>query len=98
MARIYADYHNYVPPNTAAQTLHSGAGKVHAIVATTSGTVESVTLYDNTAAAGNVLLVLSLRNDSPLAIIYPAERPLRFHTGLTVATSTNAACHVITEA
>jgi hypothetical protein len=98
MARIISDYNNYVPKNTSAQTLHSGAGKVHAVIATTTGTVESVTLYDNTAASGNVLIALDLRNDTPLILIYPAERPLRFYTGLTVKTSTNAQCHLITEA
>jgi hypothetical protein len=97
MARIRSDYNNYVPAGTT-QTIHSGAGKLHAVLASTSsGTASAVTLYDNTAGSGNILLKLNLTNGAPANIIFPAERPLRFYTGLTIVTDAYSVCFVITE-
>ena len=95
---INSDYNNYVPPNTAASTLHTGAGKVHAIVVTADSSGQSLILYDNTAASGNVLITLYLNANHPIIIIYPDHRPLTFSAGLTAVTTANCAAHLVTEA
>jgi hypothetical protein len=97
MARIISDYNNYLPVSTT-KTLHSGSGKVHAILATSDSSTGMVTIYDNTAASGSILFQISLNSTTPAFIILPAERPLRFHTGLTVVTDANTRCLIISEA
>ena len=96
---IKSDYNQYVPANTASQALHNGSGKVRAIIATaTSGTSGALTLYDNTAASGNVLIKVNVTNGHPAIIILPANYPLVFTNGLTAASSANVEAFVLTEA
>ena len=96
---IKSDYNQYVAANNAGSTLHTGAGKVRAIIATARATsAESVTLYDNTAASGNVLIRVNVTDGDPAIIILPVNYPLTFTTGLTVVTSTNCDAFILTEA
>lgn len=99
MARLYPSNANYIPPNTASQVLHSGPGKVHIIIAsTTSASAETLVLYDNTAASGNVLLQLAVSAATPAAIILPPALALSFSSGLTAVTGANLAAFVATQA
>ena len=51
--KIYSDYNQYVAGG-ATSTLHTGAGRILAIVITAVTTsAVTVTLYDNTGCAGN---------------------------------------------
>ena len=95
MAKIVADYTNYVAPSTTL-TLFTGAGKVHSILAF-GAALSTVTLYDSLSGSGNVLLLISVSNYSPVIIFYPPHLALKFSTGLTVVTSANATAHIGTE-
>ena len=97
MTKAYCGYTQYVPAG-AAQTLHTGQGAIYAILASTSKSsgVASVTFYDNTSGSGNVLLTLHLNPYQPVVqLSFEEYRPLRFETGLTVATGAEVECHVI---
>ena len=88
-------YSQYCPINTGT-LLRTGAGEVHALIFTTSNaTAEAVTIYDNTAGSGNILLKLNLVAQGPIAIFLPPSMPLRFSTGLYVSTGTNTCGFVI---
>jgi hypothetical protein len=98
MASIRATYSQYVPPNTASQLLHTGSGKVLAIIASTSNaTAETLILYDNTAASGNVLMRIALTAAAPAIIFFPPILGLQFSTGLTAASGANLSANVITQ-
>lgn len=96
--QLYSGSGQYIPKNTT-KTLHSKAGKIHAILITgdNSGTV---TLYDNTGGSGTILLVLDfvIYYSNPTLIQFDRIMPLLFTTGLTVVTSANVRCFIITEA
>jgi len=66
--------------------LHSGAGKVLTIIATTTQTsgVQTITLYDNIASSGSVLIKLRVPQTSCLNINFAPDRALTFSTGLTI--------------
>ncbi|MEW5870729.1 MAG: hypothetical protein AB1894_15760 [Chloroflexota bacterium] len=91
---IQADYNGYVPASTT-KTIHTGPGQVLSILATTTnGAAQTITLYDNTAASGDILLTINLIAYGPVIIILPLEHRLRFDTGLTVVTPATVTCHV----
>jgi hypothetical protein len=94
--KIFAGSDNYVPKATT-KTIHSGPGKIHHIIISTDGT-GLVTFYDNTAGSGTKLLELDCNNILPLDIQMDKLLPLVFTVGLTITTSANARCFVITEA
>jgi hypothetical protein len=94
--QIFANYANYVAKNTT-KTIHSKAGKLRAILVT-GDAVGTVILYDNTSGSGAVLLVLDVMVAQPQLISFDILTPLTFATGLTIVTSANARCFVITEA
>ncbi|MEW5797348.1 MAG: hypothetical protein AB1772_13465 [Candidatus Zixiibacteriota bacterium] len=84
--RIRNTYEYYTQPSTV-ETLWTGPGELHIIIATTESTTPViVTYHDNTAASGNALLVFAIQSNAPMILILPAERPLRFSVGLTVTT------------
>jgi hypothetical protein len=100
--RINAGYANFVPKNsTSGQLIHSGRGFVHAIVATvdaaSGGSTGTLTLYDNTAAAGNVLFRAHVSTNSPLVVRLDRILALVFETGLTAVTSQYLEVMVVTE-
>jgi len=98
MARIQSDYNYFVDASDAGNTLNTGAGKIFCIVATADSTTpQLITLYDNTAASGNILLKLYVVQTAPLVIIYPSTRPPKFTTGLTVVTTANVRAHFVLE-
>jgi hypothetical protein len=99
MAQIYAGSANYVPKNTT-KTIHSKAGKLRAIILTADAQPGTVTFYDNTGGSGTVLLVLDVYSTTPIPRIidFNLLTPLVFVTGLTIVTSANSRCFVITEA
>ena len=95
---INSDYNQFVAAGSSS-TLHTGAGKVRAILATNSiATYQALTLYDNTAASGNVLFTAYVGATMPLIIILPNDLPLVFSTGLHVVTGANTQAMIITEA
>jgi hypothetical protein len=94
---IENDFNQYVAPSTS-RTLHSGAGWLRTIIVTgESTTIGTCTIYDNTAASGNVLYACKVRIDASVIIILPLETPLRFTTGLTVVTDAEARAYLLAE-
>jgi len=69
----------------AAATVHEGSGWLLALLVNHGqGTAQTVTLYDNTADAGPVLLTLTLpANAQPVYLEF--LHPIPFSTGLRVA-------------
>lgn len=96
MAKIHAGYANYLHVATS-RTIHAGPGKIHAII-TSGPAVGDITFYDNTAAAGTVLLILEVGAYQTKFIDLNLLTPIVFTVGLTIVTSANARCFVITEA
>lgn len=92
-----ADYNQYVPPSSST-TLHSSAGLVRElIVSGESTTIGTITIYDNTAASGNILFAAKVRIDAPLILVFNLVHPLVFWSGLTVVTDGYANAFIITE-
>jgi hypothetical protein len=94
--RINATYNNYIPASTT-KTVTSGAGKVHAIIFSTSAASALITIYDNTAGSGNILFAGYATQSTPLVILFDSLRPLIFSTGCTVVTPANSVAFVQTE-
>ncbi|MFC1879385.1 hypothetical protein ACFLZW_05680 [Chloroflexota bacterium] len=95
---IKSDYNQFVAGGSST-TLHTGVGKILAMILTTTNVApETTTIYDNTAAAGNVLLTLNVTNTAPVFIIFPPKYPPVFKTGLTIVTAANTDAFIITEA
>jgi len=95
--RFYNTYSNYVPAATT-KTLHTGPGNLHVIHASAS-VGAWVTIYDNTAGSGNILLSFYLTAlGYPYFVAYPPQTPLKFSTGLTVVTAAGTVVHLITSA
>ena len=99
MARIKSDYNQHCPAG-ATTTLHTGSGKIHSILlSSTNTTGAQVIFYDNTAGSGNILLDLYITfYITPTLIKFDPLRPPIFSTGLTVVTPANTTATVITEA
>jgi hypothetical protein len=72
--------------HTAAATVHTGAGLLLALLISHSqATVQTVTLYDNTAASGTVLLAVDVEpTRSPIYLRFPRNLAPAFSTGLHV--------------
>jgi len=96
--QIFAGSANYVPKNST-KTIHSKAGKLRGVILTGDG-AGTITFYDNTSGSGTVLLVLDLQGYFllPSFLDFNVLTPLTFSTGLTIVTSANLRCFVITEA
>ena len=84
-------YHGrYVAGGGGAVTLHTGAGRLFALLLSHNQTsAQTVTLYDNTAASGTVLAQMHLHpQQSPTYLRLGAapgrEEGLQFSHGLTV--------------
>jgi hypothetical protein len=95
--QLYSGASQFVP-KTTTKTLHSKAGRIHGIIVNGDG-AGTVTFYDNTSAAGTILIVLDVINyyAQPLFLQFDRLAPLVFATGLTVVTAGSARCFVITE-
>jgi len=76
------DRYNYAHISTnSTTTLVTGPGILHSVVVNnTTGASDTITIYDNTAASGSVIAILS---ESVGTYIYDAA----FGTGLTVVLS-----------
>ena len=98
MSKIYSGYSNFLDASSQ-KTLHSGAGKVHAILCTTTTSGGSyLTLYDATSAdAAKKLIELNPSHYSPIVLIFGPNLPLRFGEGLTAKTGANVSAFIITE-
>ena len=83
---LTASKDTFIPAGGGAVTLHSGAGKVLAIIATTTQTsgVQTITLYDNIASSGSELIKLRVPQTDYLNINFAPNRALSFSTGLTI--------------
>jgi len=83
---LVASKDTFIPAGGGAVTLHSGAGKVLAVIATTTQTsgVQTITLYDNIASSSPVLIKLRVPQTNCLNINFASERALSFSTGLTI--------------
>jgi len=83
---LTASKDTFIPAGGGAVTLHSGAGKVLAVIATTTQTsgVQTITLYDNIAPSGSVLIKLRVPQTDYLNIDFAPDRALSFSAGLTI--------------
>ena len=96
MAKIYAGSANYVAKATT-KVIHAAPGKLRAVILSGDGT-GTVTFYDNTTATGAILMVLDVLANQTREIFFDNLMPVVFTVGLSIITSTNARCFVITEA
>ena len=73
--------------HTAAATVHTGAGVLLGLlISHAQVTAQAVTLYDNTAASGTVLLIVIVAPErSPFYVTFPRDLAPAFTTGLHVA-------------
>jgi len=79
----------------AGPDVHTGAGKLVALLLSTSAANALLTIYDNTAASGTVLLNVSINAyESPVYIRFPDDVPLTFTTGLYLSIPANTYAHV----
>jgi len=98
MRQIYSGKSQYVPPGVTARQLHTGRGKVFAVIASTTATVATtVALYD-TLTSGGGLFAAAVSPNAPLVIFFPQNTPLVFETGLQATTAAGTFQTVITEA
>ncbi len=83
---LIASKDTFIPAGGGAVTLHSGAGKVLAVIATTTQTsgVQTITLYDNIASSGSVLIKLRVPQTDYININFAPDRALTFSAGLTI--------------
>ncbi len=96
MAGILTTRANYCAAG-AAKTLITGAGRLLSIIATTtSATAVTITIYDNTAGSGNILMTLNLTASYPLVIFWPHGYEPRVSTGLTLSLPADTTCHCAT--
>ena len=96
MAKIYAGSANYVAKATT-KVIHAAPCKLRAIILSGDAT-GTVTFYDNTTATGTILMVLDVVANQTKEIILDNLMPIVCATGLSIITSANARCFVITEA
>jgi hypothetical protein len=84
MSKIQSDAQNFV--SSAPRTLHSGQGKLLAILASHDQSAsQQVILYDGTNSFSPVLLSLHIpANCPPVHLVFSQAEPLRFWQGLTV--------------
>ncbi len=99
--QLYNTYSNFVPKNTSSKVLHTGRGFLHALIATVDtaggGTTGSLTLYDNTAASGNILLRVNLHSNANVILELDRVHALKFATGLTAVTTQYVDAYVLSE-
>ena len=76
----------YLASGGSTVTVHSNAGLLVALlISTAQSTVQTITLYDNTAASGTVIAQLSVQpSNTPVHITFPRERGIPFSTGLHI--------------
>jgi hypothetical protein len=69
---------------SAGPLVHTGRGKLVALLLTTASTgAVSIVIYDNTAASGTILMTIVLNpGESPTFLRFPDDIPLTFTTGL----------------
>jgi hypothetical protein len=86
MAKTIKDGAHLTGAGMAASTVHSAAGRLLAIlVSHAQATVQTVTIYDNTAASGTVIMKLSVDPARcPYYVQFPRNAGIPFGTGLHV--------------
>jgi hypothetical protein len=95
--QIFAGTANYVPATSVA-VIHTKAGKLRGILFNASG-AGSIVFSDNNTGGAPILLTLNApAAQAPVFLDFPMYTPLVFAHGLTVVTSANVNCLVITEA
>lgn len=68
-------------------TAKSGAGTLHSVCINTVASTETITIYDNTAASGTKIAVITeASGQSPSCLVFDVA----FSTGLTLVTATAA--------
>jgi len=70
----------------ATTVVKSGAGRLHRIIYNKAVALSVVTIYDNTAASGTVIAIITM----PAALLasqWSVEYDVPFATGLTIVTS-----------
>jgi hypothetical protein len=81
------------------KTLHSGPGKIYAIIVTCNNTTPAaIAIYDNTVAGSFVIATWTVSAYAPLVLFFPQNTPLVFETGLTIAAATGVNAYLLTEA
>ena len=72
--------------HTAAATVHTGPGLLLGLlISHAEAAAQTVTLYDNTSAAGTVLLAIDVAPEaSPAHLVFPRDLAPAFATGLHV--------------
>lgn len=97
MARINAYRTNVTGPG-ATNTIATGPGGIHTIICTSNSTTPAtITLYDNTTAGTQTLILIYISAYAPFIFNSKDIAPLRFNTGLTVTCGANCTCFVVTE-
>jgi hypothetical protein len=82
---------SFIAAGGGAVTVHTGRGRLRGLLLShAQAAVQTVTIYDNTAASGTVLLRLHLAPElSPWFLMFPEVHAPTFSTGLTVDPGAN---------
>lgn len=97
LRKIYSGASQFVGITTT-KTLHTGPGKILAVLFSCGNTTgDVITLYDNTAGSGTVLAVFHSILGAHVFFVYPPNACPVFTVGLTAVTG-SARAHIITEA
>jgi hypothetical protein len=84
MAKVQADSNNFIGSGSAAGSFHGKPGKLLGVIASTAAaSTETVVIYDNTTASGDVLLTLNVNETAPIFLFFPPGLELEF-TALSV--------------
>jgi hypothetical protein len=81
----FANKYQHITTDTTT-VVKSGSGILRMVSIGTPAATETITLYDNTAASGTVIAVITVVAGAPIALPYDVV----FNTGLTVVTATAA--------
>lgn len=70
----------------SSANIHTGSGVLRGfLISHSEASADTVTFYDNTAASGDVLLIVKVAPErSPLYIRFPRDDAVAFSTGLSV--------------
>jgi hypothetical protein len=76
---------NYFGLRSTANPILSGAGLLHGVtISHNQASVQSCTIYDNTAASGTILIIFNIAPEhNPFHLMLPRRYAIPFTTGLS---------------
>ena len=80
-----ANAYRNITTNTTT-VVKSGAGILHAVIINAPAATGTITIYDNTAASGNIIATITMVAGQAISIPYN----IFFSTGLTIVTAVSA--------